>query len=57
MDERQLAPDKPAPVNLDRGLHKIVLRVDLSQRQAKLVRVVVEKPASSTAEYTLVGGP
>ncbi|HEY1601598.1 MAG TPA: hypothetical protein VGG64_18505 [Pirellulales bacterium] len=57
VDDRQLGPDKLAVANLDRGVHKIVLRIDLSLHQANDIRVVVGKHASSTAEYTVVGGP
>jgi putative heme-binding domain-containing protein len=57
VDERQLALNKPAVVALDRGVHKIVLRIDMAQHPTNDVRVVVDKPPSSTAEYNAVGGP
>jgi putative heme-binding domain-containing protein len=57
VDDRQLAADVPRTVTLDRGLHKITLRIDTGKRDSRELRVVVEKPPGSTVVYTVVGGP
>ncbi len=52
------APTQPAnAVKLEKGMHTVILRVDLAKRNGNDLRVVVDKPAGSAASYTVVGGP
>ena len=57
LDDRALSAEGSAAVSLDRGQHKLVLRVDTSARESRELRVIVDKPVGSTAVYTVVGGP
>ncbi len=57
IDDRSLPPEGPATATLARGTHKILVRVDLAKRGERELRAVVDKPAGSTAVYTVVGGP
>jgi hypothetical protein len=38
------------------GRHTVTLRVDMRERQAHEVRIEVDKPNDSAAEFTVVGG-
>ncbi|HEY4311598.1 MAG TPA: hypothetical protein VGN12_19280 [Pirellulales bacterium] len=57
IDGSPLPADGSQKATLARGPHTIVLRVDTAERGAKDLRAVVDKPAGSTAAYTVVGGP
>jgi putative heme-binding domain-containing protein len=50
----QTVVDKSFTVELEPGVHKLVLRIDTEKRTD--LKVVVTKPASSSAEFTVVGG-
>ena len=56
IDDRRLDAGKPMTAALDKGLHHVVLQVDLSKRKTAELRALAEKPAGSTASYTIVGG-
>jgi putative heme-binding domain-containing protein len=56
VDDKLMADGRPAVAALDAGLHRITLRIGTAQRQSKAIRVTVDKPAASTAVYTVVGG-
>ncbi|UUO05644.1 c-type cytochrome [Blastopirellula sp. J2-11] len=51
-----LPEGKPEAVELEPGKHAIYLRVDPALFPAKTLRVTVDRPADSHAEYTVVSG-
>ena len=57
VDNQPMADGKSAVAALGSGLHKVTLRVDTARRDRRTIRVTVDKPAASTAVYTVVGGP
>ncbi len=38
------------------GRHTVTLRIEMPQRQSPEVRIEVDKPSDSSAEFTVVGG-
>ena len=57
IDDRPLAASGARTATVDRGRHRITLRIDMARRDNKELRVTVDKPAGSSAVYTVVGGP
>jgi putative heme-binding domain-containing protein len=57
VDDRQLPTEGAQIVMLDRGRRRITFRIDMAARGGRELRAVVDKPAGSTAIYTVVGGP
>ncbi|HEY2839899.1 MAG TPA: hypothetical protein VGJ26_12160, partial [Pirellulales bacterium] len=55
VNDRPLAIDN-LRATLDRGSHKVTLRVDTRERKSHDLRMVVDKPSGSTIVYTVVGG-
>lgn len=56
VDRAALEPAKQGRVTLERGRHSLLLRLPQEAKPAAL-RVIVERPEGSTAEYAVVGGP
>lgn len=56
IDDRRLPADSPPVARLERGIHAITLRIDTAKITSGELRVIVDKPAGSTAVYTVVGG-
>lgn len=46
-----------ATAEVDNGTHKLTLRVDTAQRDAKVLKLLVRPAGEGAAEYTIVGGP
>jgi hypothetical protein len=56
LDDAPLPPGARAQAQLSTGKHVLTLRVDTTARRRPTLRVEVDKPAGSTAEYAVVGG-
>lgn len=56
VDRVALEPAKQGRVQLERGRHALLLRLPQGTK-APALRVAVERPEGSTAEYAVVGGP
>ncbi len=56
VDRILLEANKQGRVTLERGRHSLLLRLP-ADSQATALRVLVERPEGSTAEYAVVGGP
>lgn len=56
MDDQPVQAKEPIITGLARGRHKITLRVDITKREAKELKVEVLKTEGSTAEFVVVGG-
>jgi putative heme-binding domain-containing protein len=44
-------------VPLERGLHQVIVRVEISNREAPELKVELGRPQGSTAQFEVVGGP
>ncbi len=56
VDGKFLEPSKQNRVSLERGRHSLLLRLP-HDAKAPALRVIVERPEGSAAEYAVVGGP
>lgn len=46
-----------AVVRAERGMHSLIVRIDPKQAAERELRALIEKPADSTAQFTIIGGP
>ncbi|WP_437185221.1 hypothetical protein SH668x_002319 [Planctomicrobium sp. SH668] len=56
IDDEKLSPGTEVPIELTEGTHKIVIRIDLDQRQDLGLKLELGRPASSSAEFQVVDG-
>jgi putative heme-binding domain-containing protein len=56
VDDRPMPPGASFTTPLDRGRHKLTLRVDTASRPARQVKVEVVKAEGSPVEFAVVGG-
>lgn len=56
LNDQPLDLTSPAIVTVGTGPQKLYLRVDLAERGNQQLRVLVDKPADSSAAFTIVGG-
>lgn len=57
LDDQPQESRKEIEANLTQGRHKLILRLEMSGGVADDLKVEVTKPAASTAQFELVGGP
>jgi len=55
--DEQLDPAGMMTMELDRGVHRITLRIDTRARMASDLRLELFKPQGSSIEFTVVVGP
>ncbi|WP_437225914.1 HEAT repeat domain-containing protein [Planctomicrobium sp. SH661] len=56
IDDTELGSEQSTLVDLTPGEHALVVRVDLSKRSVPTLKIEVNKPQDSAAEYTVVDG-
>ncbi|MGE5194376.1 MAG: hypothetical protein ACM3U2_17955, partial [Deltaproteobacteria bacterium] len=56
VDAESLDIKSPVELSLDRGLHQVIVRVEISSRDAPELKVELSRPQGSTVQFEVVGG-
>ena len=56
LDDQPAEAGKPVAANLTAGVHKLTIRIEVTDAAAPTLKVDVAKPADSTAQFEVVGG-
>ena len=56
LDDQPVEAGKPISATLPAGVHKLTIRVEVSDAAAPMIKVDAIKPADSTAQFEVVGG-